>query len=136
MPTTNAGAQLQDIFIQIILYDSVLHALHRDSQEVCIGGIGVMNIDLTVHRTVEAFKLLGKVLLSSLDVRIGTLIIGEVVPDRLVSKLFLEKVRLIKKEDDGRLAEPRQTEDRLEEHQRLLHLVLRNKSQQNVGLRC
>ena len=83
-----------------------------------------MDVDFAVYGAIEALELLGKVLLGCVDVRIGTLVIRKVVPNWLVSKLLPEKIRLVKEENDGRLAEPRQTEDRFKEHQSLLHLVL------------
>lgn len=104
-----------------------MYALHGNLQEIRVCGVSVVHIDLPVRCPIESSKLVRKILCCCVDVLGCTGIVREEFTNRLLGQLRLEQVNLVEEENNGRPFEPWQVEDGFEEHQCLVHLVLRTR---------
>ena len=110
------SAALQYVFIQVVLNNRVLNTLHRNTEQVRIRRVGEMYVDFPIRCAVETSELLGKVLLCRFYVGLTSMIVGEVVLDRLLRELFSEEIHLVEEQYYRRLAEPWKAQDGLEKH--------------------
>lgn len=94
----------QDEVLEIPLDDHVLHGAHCDFQEVCVGGVGEVAVDLLVGVAVEGAELVHEVFADLLRVVGRADVVGEAVGrDGAVRQLFAEQVHLVQEEDERRL---------------------------------
>ena len=63
--------------VKVVLYNGILHALHRDLEQIRVCSVGEMHIDFAAGRTIEASKLGYEVLGSSFVIVVSAGIIGE-----------------------------------------------------------
>lgn len=75
--------------------DRILYALHRDLQQIGVGGIGEMYVDFSVFGPVETPEPVGEILRRGVVVIIAPGVVREVILDRLVCELLLEKINLV-----------------------------------------
>jgi len=116
---------LQNEIVEVVLNYHVLHALHRNLQQIGVRCVGEMNVDFLVPVAVKITELLGEELGSCGEIFVGTLVVGEVVFHWALLEFLLEQVDLIEKEDNRAMFEPRYVDDGFEEHNCFLHLILR-----------
>lgn len=130
--------------MQILLQDHILHTMHGDLEQVCVGGVRGMDVDVlfnSVSHTLHTISLVGWTYLARVTIQVpeGLLkerdtllparrvadVVGEVALDRGLGNLFLEQVDFVEEKDDGGTDEPLRVADTLEEHYSFGHLVLR-----------
>ena len=113
--------------MQIPLHDHVLHTLHSLVEQVRVGGVGVVHIRLLRRIAYQVLELLGEEFLACFDVSLVTVVVWEMFFDRCFAGLDLltEEVHLVQKEDERRLLEVFAVCYAFEQHQSLVHLVLR-----------
>ena len=76
---------LQDEFVQVVPDDCILNTLHCDLQQVCIGSVGEMDIELSVWRTIEVLEFLDKVCFCCFNIGIGSTVVWKVISNWLLS---------------------------------------------------
>ena len=119
------GVCSQDELVQVPLDDHVLHGVHGDLEQVRIGGVCEVAVDLLLRVAVERAELVEEVLGGRLPVGGVAGEVGEaVLGDRVRLDLRLEQVHLVEEEDERRAREPLRVRDRFPQHQSFLHLVL------------
>lgn len=117
---------LQDKLVQVSLDDHVLYGLHGDLEQVGVGGIGEVAVNLLMWVAVECSELVHEVLAGGLPVRWVALKVWEaVLGDWVVCDLLFEEIHLVKEENEGGVGEPLGVGNRLPQHESFLHLVLR-----------
>lgn len=120
-----SGCRSQNELLQIALYDHVLDRSHCDLEEVRIGGIREMTVDLLLWIPVQSTELVHEVFAGLLPVIWRTVVVCEaVLCDRVSRQLLLEEIHFVEEKDQGRLGEPMGVGNRFPEHQRLVHLIL------------
>lgn len=116
---------LQDKLFEVPLDNHVLYGTHCNLEEIGIGRVCEVSIDLLVRIPVQRAELVHKVLAGLLGIVRGAMIISEaVVRYRASGQLLLEEIDLVEEKNQGRLGEPVRVGDRLPEHEGLVHLVL------------
>lgn len=110
--------------MKVFLDDHILNRVHGRFEQRRIGGVRVMDIDLTIRNAVNAAESVGKIPRRGIEVRIGAIEIGEVFGYRRNMKLPLEEIDLVQEENDWLSLEPLAIHQGLKEHHRLVHLVL------------
>ncbi len=86
--------------VKVALNDRILHALHRDLQQIGVGCIGEVYVDFSVLRSVETPEPVGEVLRRRVIVIVTPGVVREEFLDRLVRELLLEKINLVQEQDD------------------------------------
>ena len=106
------------------MYYGILHALHRELQQVGVCGVCEVNVYFPVLRAVESSEFVCKVLGSGLVVIGRSSIIREVIADGLFGYFFFEEIGFVEEKNNRGALEPSQAHYGLEEKQSFLHLVL------------
>jgi hypothetical protein len=140
------GSALQYESFQVVLENHVLDAGHRLLEEIGVGRVSQVHVDVLHYPvstwlaslagieahlsgvSVETLEVLLEVLRRMLVVLRVTLVVGKVLLDRRNQDLLLEQIDLVEEQDYGSSDEPLRVADALEQHQSLLHLVLQNRS--------
>lgn len=115
--------------MEILLNNHVLYRIHCCLQQRRIGSIRVMDIDLTIGNPVDAPEPVCKVSGCRIEVRVGAIVVREMVGDRRNMQLSLEQIDLVQEQDDRFALEPLAIDQGFEQHHCLMHLVLHIREQ-------
>ncbi len=91
---------LQDQCVKIALDDGILHARHGKLEEVRVGCIRKMYIDLAIYGSIETLEFVGEVVCCGLEIVGCSGVVGEVVADWFLGDLLFEEIGLVEEEDD------------------------------------
>ena len=91
---------LKNVSVQVFLDDGILNTLHGDLEKIGVCSIGVVNINLTIFRSIEAPELLREVGRSGTVIGVGTGVVRKELSDRFLRKLLLEQVYLVEEQND------------------------------------
>ena len=117
---------LEHQLVEISLHNHVLHTLHRLVKKCCVGCIRVVDVYLLARIAHEILELPREELLTCFDVSIVACEVGEVFADRCFAgrDLLAEDVHLVEEKDERGSLKVFTVCYALEEHERLVHLVL------------
>lgn len=110
--------------MQILLDDHVLDRLHGRHEEVRIGGIRVVDVNFAIGYSVDTAEPISEIPRRRVDICRRPGEVWKVVCDWRDGEFPLEEIDLVEEEDDGFAFEPFSVDQRLEEHHRLVHLIL------------
>lgn len=91
-----------------------------------------MDIDFSVGNPVDAPESVCKVSGCCIEVRVGAIVVREMVGDRRNMKLSLEQIDFVQEQDDRFALEPFAIDQGLEQHHCFMHLVLHDGEQRLV----
>lgn len=118
------------------MYDHVLHGSHSDLEQVGVGRVCVVNVDLLFRLPHKITELVCKKVHTGLNVSGLACVVWEDFADwaHAASYLFAEEIDLVEEENESGLLEVFGVGDGFEEHQGLMHLVLQQISKAYLKL--
>ena len=63
--------------VKVVLYNGILHALHCDFEQICVGGICEMYVDFTAGCAIETSELCHEIFGSGFVIVVSTGVVGE-----------------------------------------------------------
>lgn len=115
----------QDELLQVALDYHVLYRAHGNLEQVGVGRIGKVAINLLFGVPVQRPEFVHEVFAGLLPIIDGALVVDKAVAGNGTYRdLLLEEIHLVEEEDEGRFGEPVRVGDGLPQHQGFVHLVL------------